>query len=160
MQFIKNHFKRYFQRQPWDFCWRIGVESTAVGIVVGTLLLVFGAPERVFPNWSMSSIFIAIVLLAPPLETLLMQAFPIFIARKLKASFKMQIITGTIVFSMCHLAEGLGAFISAGIVGGFYFSFTYAHWRTKSRWQAFWVTAGSHAIHNFIAFILILIFGI
>jgi len=94
------------------------------------------------------------------LETLLMQALPIFIARKINASIKAQIITGTVVFSVFHLTEGFGAFISAGIIGGFYFSFTYAHWRTKSRWQAFWVTAGSHAIHNTIAFILILIFGI
>jgi len=159
MQIIKNHFKRYIQRKPLDFCWRIGVESTFIGIIVGTLLIAFGVPEREFPDWSMGGIFIAIVLVAPPFETLLMQAFPIFIARKLKASFRTQVITATAVFAACHLAEGFAALISAGVIGGFYFSFTYAHWRAKSRWQAFWVTAGSHAIHNAIAFVLILIFG-
>lgn len=160
MQIIQKHFRQHLQRGPWDFCWRIGVESTVVSILVGTLLLVFGAPEREFPDWTIGGIFVVIVLLAPPLESLLMQGLPIFIARKLKASFRKQVITATVVFSLCHLAEGFGALISAGIVGGFYFSFTYAHWRSKSRWQAFWVTSGSHAIHNAIAFILILIFGI
>jgi hypothetical protein len=26
MNWITNHFRRYLQRRPWDFCWRIGVE--------------------------------------------------------------------------------------------------------------------------------------
>ena len=52
---------------------------------------------------------------------------------------------------------GYDAFIvAAGIIGGFYFSFAYAHWRKQSRWQAFWVTAGAHAIHNSIAFAMML----
>jgi len=153
MLVIKNHFKRYLQRQPWDFCWRIGLESTIIGIIIAAVLTVFGAPEREFPNWGIIEMFVVLVIIAPLLETLLLQALPIFVARKLKASFPVQIIFGTIVFGVCHIPEGFVAVIAAGIVGGFYFSFAYAHWRMKSRLQAFWVTAGSHAIHNFISFI-------
>jgi hypothetical protein len=152
MQLITNHFQRYLQRQPWDFCWRIGVESTIVSIVFATLLIAFGVPDREFPEISMVVLFIAIVLVAPPVETLLLQALPIFIARKLKASLKIQVISGTVFFALLHLPDGFATFVSAGIVGGFYFSFAYAHWRTKSRWQAFWITAVGHAIHNIIAF--------
>ena len=159
MQYIKKHFFKYFQKRPWNFCWKIGVESTVVSTIAGILLFMLGTPERVLPNWSMWTMFFVIVILAPVLETLLMQALPIFIARKANASFKTQVIIGTIVFSIMHLKEGWGTFISAGIVGGFYFSFAYAYWRRKTRWQAFWVTAGSHAIHNAIAFILILFFN-
>jgi hypothetical protein len=159
MHFIKNHFQRYRQRTPWDFCWRIGIESTAVSFVVAILLSVLGAPEREFPDWSMGAMFVMIVLFAPVFETLLMQALPIYIARKLRTSFRTQVIIATTVFALCHLAEGVAAIIAAGIIGGFYFSFAYAHWRSLSRWQAFWVTAGSHAIHNSIAFLAMLTIG-
>lgn len=155
-QWIKNHFQRYLQRQPWDFCWRIGVESTIVSIAVAILLGLFGVSDRVFPDVSMGVIFLSIVFVAPVLETLLMQALPIFVARKFQASFKTQVICATVVFALFHVLEGFAAFLAAGIVGGFYFSFAYAHWRTKGRWLAFWVTAGGHAIHNAIAFVLII----
>ena len=159
MKYIKIHFLKYFQKRPWNFCWKIGVESTVVSTIAGILLLMLGTSERVLPDWPMWTMFFVIVIFAPVLETLLMQALPIFIARKANASFRTQIIIGTIVFSIMHLKEGWGTFISAGIVGGFYFSFAYAYWRRKNRWQAFWVTAGSHAVHNAIAFVLILFFN-
>ncbi len=159
MQFIKNHFKKYRRRTAWDFCWRIAVESTVVSFAVAILLSVLGAPEREFPDWSVGAMFVMIVLFAPVFETLLLQALPIYIARKLHASFSTQVIIATTVFALCHLAEGVAAFVAAGIIGGFYFSFAYAHWRSQSRWQAFWVTAGGHAIHNSIAFIAMLAAG-
>lgn len=160
MQPIKNHFERYYQRDAWDFCWRIGVESTAVSFVVAILVGLLGAPERELPDWSTGAMFVFIVILAPVFETLIMQALPIYIARKLRASFRTQVISATTVFALCHLAEGIAAIIAAGIIGGFYFSFAYAHWRKQSRWQAFWVTAGAHAIHNSIAFAMMLTVGV
>jgi len=160
MQFIKRHFERYYQRNAWDFCWRIGVESTVASFVVAILLSVLGAPERELPDWSTGTMFVFIVILAPVFETLIMQALPIYIARKLHASFRTQVIAATTVFTLCHLAEGIAAIIAAGIIGGFYFSFAYAHWRKQSRWQAFWVTGAAHAIHNSIAFAFMLIAGI
>jgi hypothetical protein len=160
MQSIKNHFERYYQRDAWNFCWRIGVESTVASFVVAILVGLLGAPERELPDWSTGVMFVFIVILAPIFETLIMQALPIYIARKLHASFRAQVITGTTVFALCHLAEGIAAIIAAGIIGGFYFSFAYAHWREQSRWQAFWVTAGAHAIHNSIAFAMMLTAGV
>ena len=157
-QIIRNHFKKYLRRKPWDFCWRIAIEGLIVSYIAAIITEIFGAPEREFPEWSMFTMFIFVVLIAPPMETLIMQAFPIFIARIFKSTFKTQVLAGTIVFSLFHIPEGIAAFIAAGIFGGFYFSFTYARWRRKSRWTAFWVTALSHAIHNGIAFIMILIY--
>ena len=156
-QVIRKHFRKYLRRTPWDFCWRIGIESFVVSIIVATLIGFFGAPERELPDWSLSAFIVFGVLVAPPLETLIMQAFPIFITRLLKGSFKIQIIVGTIVFSLFHIPEGVVTFIAAGIIGGFYFSFAYARWRRKSHWKAFWVTMLSHAIHNGIAFAILLI---
>lgn len=156
-QVIRKHFKKYLRRKPWDFCWRIGVESFVVSIIAALLLHFVGTAEREFPDLPMFVLIVLAVLVAPPVETLIMQAFPIFITRLLKGSFNVQIIVGTIIFSLFHIPEGFATFIAAGIIGGFYFSFAYARWRRKSRWKAFWVTALGHSIHNAIVFALVLI---
>ena len=63
------------------------------------------------------------------------------------------------IFAGLHFLDGVAAGICAGMAGGFYFAFTFAHWREKSRWTAFWVTAVSHAFNNFVAFVLLAIGG-
>jgi hypothetical protein len=160
MGFIKNHFQRYAERKPWDFCWRIGVESTVVSLAFAVLLtMLIGATKREFLDYSMVSVFVMLLLLAPPLETLVFQAFPIFIVRLFKGSLRTQILASTILFAACHFPEGIAVGISAGIIGGLYFGFAYAHWRTKSRWQPLWITIVAHGIHNGIAFILLVAGG-
>lgn len=109
------------------------------------------------PPMSLPVLFVVIVVVAPLLETLLFQALPVFIARKCRTTLKTQIIVATIVFAVMHLAEGIAAFVAAGIIGGAYFGFAYAFWRQSSRSKAFWVTAGGHSIHNAIAFVLLLV---
>jgi hypothetical protein len=159
MNWLRKHFERYRQRSPWDFCWRIALESTLISLLAAaTLALIFGQPDR-FPDLPMSAIFLIALLIAPPVETLLLQALPIFVARKLKASLRAQVIVSTVIFAAAHLTEGFITVISAGAVGGFYFAFTYAHWRQESRWTSFWVTALSHAIHNAIAVGLVAVMG-
>lgn len=103
--------------------------------------------------------FLVIVVLAPVFETLLFQALPIFIARKFKAPFTLQVVSSMVVFAAMHFFDGIAAGICAGTIGGFYFAFTFAHWREKSRWTAFWVTAIAHAFHNFAAFVLLALGG-
>lgn len=88
------------------------------------------------------------VTLTPIVETLIFQAFPVWLARKWKASFSFQVFASLVPFSLAHATKGLGSGICAGLIGGFYFAFTYAHWRAQSRWTAFWTTALSHALHN------------
>ena len=160
MNWLIRHFERYKQTGAWDFCWRIALEGTLLSLVAAAVLaLIIGEPEREFPDWPMGVIFLVAVVIAPPVETLLCQALPIFVARKLKASFRVQVIVSTVIFTVCHITEGFITTISAGLVGGFYFAFTYAHWRQKSRWTCFWVTALSHAIHNGIAVGLLALLG-
>jgi membrane protease YdiL (CAAX protease family) len=157
---LRQHFERCRQRHPWDFCWRIAVEGTIASLTIAFILtLLIGEPDREFPDWPMAGLFLVIVLIAPPVETLLCQALPIFIVRKLRASFRWQVICSTVFFAACHLPEGFITTIAAGAVGGFYFAFAYAHWREKSRWTSFWVTSVSHSIHNLIVWILLLLVG-
>jgi len=156
MNWIKKHFEKYLERSPWAFCWRIGLESLAVSFPLAVLLvLVFGPGKRISLDLSVTVAFLLLIVIAPPLETLVFQAFPIFIVRLLKGSFRTQIIASAILFSAAHFPEGIATGISAGLIGGLYFGFAYAHWRTKSRWQPFWITTVCHIIHNGIAFILL-----
>jgi hypothetical protein len=160
MGLVKNHYLKYLERKPWGFCWRIGVESTAVSLAMAVLLtLLIGTTKREFLDYSMGSVFILLVLAAPPFETLVFQAFPIFIVRLFKGSLFIQILISTILFAACHFPEGIAVGISAGVVGGLYFAFAYAHWRRISRWKPLWITTVAHGIHNLIAFVLLVVGG-
>lgn len=160
MNWLIRHFQRYRQRSPWAFCWRIAIEGLAVSLLCALALSqLFPDLHREVLDWSAAAIFMVIVVLAPVFETLLLQALPIFIARKLKAPFAVQVLASAVVFAALHFLDGISAGICAGIVGGFYFAFTFAHWREKSRWTAFWVTALSHAIHNAAAFVMLVLAG-
>jgi hypothetical protein len=160
MNWVARHFRRYLERKPWDFCWRIGVESTVVSLVAAALLsIVFVEPKREFLDLSLPVGFVILLLVAPPLETLAFQAFPIFMVRVLKRSIRTQILVSMLLFSAAHFPEGIVTGVSAGVIGGLYFAFAYAHWRTQSRWLSFWITTICHGIHNGIGFVLLVVSG-
>ena len=160
MNCVARHFSRYRERKPWDFCWRIGVESTLVSLIAAALLaVILGVPRRELLDLSLPVAFVVLLLVAPPIETLVFQAFPVFIVRALKGSIRTQILVSTLFFSAAHFPEGIATGVSAGVVGGLYYAFAYAHWRTQSRWQSFWITTVCHGIHNGIAFVLLVVFG-
>lgn len=158
MKWISEHFRRYRQRKPWDFCWRIAIEGTIVALAISFILDFLGLPEREIP-FGFWPILIIGVVVAPILETLLFQAFPVWIARLCKARFSIQVVSSVVPFFLVHAIDGIQASIAAGLISGFYFAFTYVHWREKRRWTAFWVTAISHATHNAIAISLALALG-
>ena len=153
MKWIKRHFARYRERAPWDFCWRIAIEGTIVGLAAACLMTLLGIPGREM-DLSFEVLLILGVVVAPVLETLLFQALPVWIARLCKIGSSGQVIVSVVPFTIGHAIEGIQTGIAAGLLGGFYFAFTYVHWRERSRWQAFWVTAVSHAIHNAILIFL------
>jgi hypothetical protein len=153
MNWIKRHFRRYLERSPWDFCWRIALEHIIVGAVVLFILAPFGLPHREI-NVALRPLFWQFVVGAPIIETLIFQAFPVWIARICKVRFSVQVLVSTVPFAIDHALIGIQTGIAAGLVGGFYFAFTYAHWRKHRRWTAFWVTAVSHAICNGIGILL------
>lgn len=152
MRWLKAHFQRHRQRKPWDFCWKVAVEGLIVSIIPAVILVGFiDEPEREFLNWPIPAMLVVIAGIAPIFETLLFQALPIAIARWLKAGFKVQILASLIPFTLVHLPDGVSVGICAGLIGGFYLAFTYAHWVEKSVWTALWTTAVGHFIRNGLA---------
>ncbi len=147
---IRQHFLQYQQMKSWEFCWKITFEGLIVSIPILLLFLaIFGVPEELEAAGPLmlEDLFGAVVF-APITETLVLQAFPIFIVRALKGSMKWQILASTIFFAAPHFLLDVATGIGAGLIGGFYSAFTYSHWRNKSKWDSFWVTTVSHGIHN------------
>ena len=81
-------------------------------------------------------------------ETLVFQAIPIALLSLAGASFGTQVVASMILFALAHFVKSIQHGISAGIRGGFYFAFVYAHWRRVSFWRAFWMTSLVHGLNN------------
>jgi hypothetical protein len=60
-----------------------------------------------------------------------------------------------VAFAAVHLLGGIESGLTAGLVGGFYLSFTYVHWSKQSHFLAFQITAGTHAMGNALLLVLI-----
>jgi uncharacterized membrane protein len=93
-----------------------------------------------------------VIVISPIIETVILQALPVFVVKHLGLKFIGQIIFSIIPFAVLHFSRSIGAGIGAGFIGGFYSAFTFTHWRQKSLWTAFWVTALSHGLYNFAIF--------
>jgi len=154
------HFQKYQKMKRWEFLWKISLEFTLLSVLLIPILIfilkfipglafLFDT-ESIDEKISWVS-FIYIVLLVPILETLIFQAFPIFIARLFKAAIKWQILVSMLFFMSIHLlGNSILSGILAGSIGGFYLAFIYSHWRNKSRWDAFEMTVAAHFFHNLV----------
>lgn len=91
---LVRHFQAYRKMKPWSFCWRLTLENLFVATVVIIPLRLIETTRR--DIGSTSEFFFWGVLLAPVIETLLFQAFPIFVARVLHASFPIQVLVSIV----------------------------------------------------------------
>ena len=153
-----EHFRRYLTLSPLTFCWQITVENLIVSLsVTGLIFLIWEpSPRTNLQNITASTYLWSIIILSPIIETLLLQAVPVFLARLLGFQFFGQLLFSIVPFAALHFTRSLSAGIGAGIVGGFYSAFTYIHWQSKSSWTAFWVTAFSHALYNLALFAMLI----
>lgn len=161
MTLIRRHFEKYRSREPWPFCWRVALEATLLSFVVGSVLgLLFGATDRGFMNLPVFPVLVLVLAVAPVAETLLLQALPISASRLLGLGLRSQLTVSTVLFTLAHCLEGVAVGVAAGLIGGFYLAFTYAHWAARSHFTAYWVTMVSHFIRNSIACAILLSSGV
>jgi hypothetical protein len=150
---LRRHFRRHERRSPGDYLWRVTLEAFLIAMAVAILLSLLGVADREIAV-DFETFAVLAILVAPWLETLLLQMLPVGLARLCGAGRSVQLILSMVVFAALHFAEGLATGLAAGIVLGFYLAFTYTHWRRHSRTRAFWMTTAQHMIHNTVAFIL------
>lgn len=147
------HFGRHRRRGTRAFFVWITAESLAVSAV---LALGLGAlitePAPAWPATSRSGLFAQMVLLAPLLETILLQTLPVGLARWAGAGFRGQLLAAWLPFAGLHFFNGIVSGFAAGVAGGFYLAFAYVHWRERGLGPAFGLTLSSHAVHNLFVF--------
>lgn len=125
--------------------------STVVGII---LLQAFELSETVTEAFSdegsLSVIdFMGYVIFAPVVETLIM--IPILkILRLMTSNAKAVILCSAVIWSLLHslIYVYWGLFT---LVGFLVFCRVYLNWEQVSKRDAFWMTAGTHSIHNLFA---------
>ncbi len=158
---LAAHFGRYRSRRKWPFLSRITLEGLAVPLVAtGILTLATDLPGRTdLYGKTPLELFLSIVILAPFIETLLLQCLPVMIARRCGAGFNTQLLASLVPFAALHFLVNIATGIAAGVFAGFYIAFTYVHWRGVSFRAGLWMTAGTHALHNLVLFLPLLLAG-
>jgi membrane protease YdiL (CAAX protease family) len=146
--------------------WRItgdGVPASIILIVAAAI--VFAAASSVLridnrtdlDRMSAFKLIVLVCVVAPVLETLMLQTLPAAIMRACGQRFWIQVIASTGPFAAAHFPASFSTGIGAGLAAGFYFAFTYVHWREKSLAHAIWMTAATHATRNTLAVALLLL---
>jgi hypothetical protein len=155
---LSRHFKRYLTLPPLTFCWQITVENLIVSMsITGLIIFIFQPQARTnLANISASQFLWLVIILSPIIETLFFQMIPVELLRRNGVNFYGQIFFTMVPFAILHFTRSIGTGIGAGIIGGFYSSFAYVHWRQKSLWTAFWVTALSHGLYNLAIFSMVI----
>jgi hypothetical protein len=153
---LRRHFRRHERRSPGDYLWRVTLEAFLITVTVAILLSLLGVADREIVG-DYETFLVLAILVAPWLETLLLQMLPVGLARLCGAGRSVQLILSMIVFAAQHFMAGLGTGLAAGVVGGFYLAFTYTHWRRHSRTRAFWMTTAQHMIHNTVMVMLVVL---
>jgi len=147
------HFERHRRRGAQAFFWWITAESMAVSAVLALgFRALISEPAPAWASSSRPSLFAQLVLLAPVVETLLFQILPVGLARWARAGFRGQLLAAWLPFACFHFFNGIVSGIAAGVGGGFYLGFAYAHWRERGFGTAVGLTMLSHAVHNAFVF--------
>lgn len=145
-----KHFREHINRDIFSFCLRVGIESSIFALLMIILLNMLGVgllddSPNALTTWVLTSA----LLIAPIIETIICQMIPVAIVRKFHGKKWLQVLLATAVFAILHFhIVGFTSGMSAGLIGGFYFSFTYVRWRERSLRAAYWSTVFVHFIYN------------
>ena len=124
--------------------------KVAVSIPVGICLGLAGVDTKVVT-------IIGVLVVAPVLETLLLQSLPIEVARRFRGRRWVQLAAGAVPFAALHFIGGIASGLAAGVVGGLFFAYTYLEGRERSWATATVATAVVHFLHNLVILPLMLI---
>jgi hypothetical protein len=152
---LVRHFRRHERRTPGQFLWRVSLEGFVVAAIIGVIVTSLGIEGRDLKPSEFPILVISAIVIAPLLETLLLQLLPIAATRACGASRWTQMIVSIILFAFPHFLVSPGVGLAAGLVGGFYFAFAFTHWQRRSLSRAYWMTVAQHAIHNTFATVLL-----
>jgi len=102
-------------------------------------------------------LFLAAVILAPTLETIIGQWLPIKVASLFTNNKTRIVLFSALFFSSLHLSwDGLTTFLAA-LPGGLVLAWSFLIKQEKSFYEAYWVTAAIHGLANLVSIMIYLI---
>ena len=145
----------------WSFYWRIWLETTLCAYVVGNVLqAILHTPERRdLIGRSTLSLVVLAIFVGPLFETLVFQCLPLELGRALRMRPWAQFFVSIVPFAIGHWFAGIPTVVAAGVVGGFFFAFTYVRWKRESLFVAVAMTFLLHAAFNSVGVLGMLLFG-
>jgi len=141
----------------WKYILRTGLISLVPSLVIAMILGLTGViTEETGPEFEGPAIglLIGMVIIGPPLETLLMGGGLWILSFITKRPVRLAIISAILwagAHSLIAPAWGLGV-----IWPFFVFSCSYLSWRRRSWWRAILVTSGVHAFQNTLPAIIVI----
>jgi hypothetical protein len=151
-QRIRLHFLRRAEKSKWAFLWRTWLEAVALAYLVGNLaqLIAPAAPRFDLINLAPGELVAMVLVVGPLFETLAFQCMPWEFAKSHSARRSIRLAFSVIPFALAHHIAGFPTVVSAGLVGGSYFAFTYERWRKESLFIAVVMTFLLHASFNLV----------
>jgi hypothetical protein len=151
-QIIYTHFSRLAKRGKWSFLWRTWLEAVLLAYVVANAVqAVFPAgPRSDLAQMTLLGMLGFVLVVGPFFETLAFQCLSLELTTALRVRRIIRFISSIVPFALLHSSAGLPTVVAAGIVGGFYFAFTYERWRRESLIVAVVMTFLLHSSFNLV----------
>lgn len=155
---IAIHLRWLRTRKPALYCFVTALESTVLAMPVAYLLLysfeLYDEFDTEAPG--AADFVMSAIIRAPIVETLLLQMIPILLARRFGLGLRMQVLCSLVPFALCH-TSGLMSFVCAGLIGGFYLSYTFAVWLEHSLRKTLLITIATHVVMNSLVGLMIIV---
>ncbi len=151
-QFIRGHFDQLNARSKRSYFWRVWLETTLFAYIVGNLLqgLFHFRTRTDLDHYGPMALVTLTVIAGPIVETVIFQCLPLEFAESLKFRRFWQFALSIVPFAIGHLFAGIPTSVSAGVIGGFYFAFTYSRWKRESLFVGLVMTILLHSSFNLV----------
>lgn len=152
LQSVRAHFSRLAEKQKWSFLWRTWLEAVLLAYIVGNIVqrVSPAGPRSDLEGMTLLGLVGLVLFLGPLVETLLFQCIPLEIAASVHVRRSLRFILSVVPFALAHSFAGIPTVLAAGVVGGFYFAFSYERWRRESLVVAVVMTFLLHSSFNLV----------
>ncbi|MDR2273926.1 MAG: CPBP family intramembrane metalloprotease [Sphingobacterium sp.] len=127
-----------------------GITNWGAYYIFGCLSLGFADIEE-YQQQGLGFAFVSLVVIAPILETLLVQVLVLELLRKLKISASMSVLIAAIIFGVFR-CYNIWYFL-ATIISVFVFAYYYMALRSQGKWNKILLVIALHALANVLSFL-------
>ena len=159
---LRRHFSRLAGKEKWPFLWRTWLEAVILAFLVGYIVqyLFPAGPRSDLAKMTPYALLGTVLLVGPLYETLAFQCLSWELTSTLRVRRSLRFLFSVVPFALAHYFAGMPTVLAAGIVGGFYFAFTYERWRKESVIVAVAMTFLLHSSFNLVGALGMLLFPI